>query len=243
MARGRVLTSFVVTLGVLTLLVALSLRNAGAQADLPTENTTLVANLPVAGMVKKEDAAAVHIVNLGTDHTAPHEKFTIMFVNPLAQQIIAAQQCDIAVGETCTVWLMGRDCPIPGKGMRCTFRAVVVGDPIACAPNPNMGTGEWMANLEMVEANGTSSYVAGETGTLRLPTEGSCPSSDAPPTADAPGSIDGAPPVDAAPIDAPPVDAHPLDAPALDTPSLDAPPIDATNRRFDGRFRSAILLA
>jgi hypothetical protein len=69
MARGRVLTSFVVTLGVLTLLVALSLRNAGAQADLPTENTTLVANLPVAGMVKKEDAAAVHIVNLGTDHT------------------------------------------------------------------------------------------------------------------------------------------------------------------------------
>src|SRR5215211_2965482 len=105
MARGRVLTSFVVTLGVLALLVALSLRNAGAQSDPPTENTTLVANLPVAGLMRT-DAAAVHVVNLGTDHTAPHETFTIMFVNPLGAQIIPAQQCDIGTGETCTVWLM-----------------------------------------------------------------------------------------------------------------------------------------
>jgi hypothetical protein len=232
MARGRVLTSFVVTLGVLALLVALSLRNAGAQADPLSENTTLVANLPVAGMLKT-DAAAVHVVNLGMDPTASHEKFTIWFVSPLgaaAGQIIPPQQCDIGVGETCTVWLMGKDCPSPGKGMRCTFRAVVVGDPIACVPNANMGTGEWMTNLEMVDATGVSRYVGGETGTLRLPTEGSCPGSDQPP--DNP-SVDAPPPsVDAPPpsVDAPPpsVDAAP---PSIDAASLSRAASSA-RRRF-----------
>jgi hypothetical protein len=227
MARGRVLTSFVVTLGVLALLVALSLRNAGAQSDPPSEHTTLVANLPVAGLIKKEDAAAVHIVNLGRDHTAPDEKFTIMFVNPLGVQIIPAQHCEIGAGETCTVWLMAKDCPIPGKGMRCTFRAVVVGDPVACAPNENMGTGEWMTNLEMVEGNGSSMYVAGETGTLLLPTSGSCPGVDvAPPQPDIPGADLGAPDVpsiDLAPPDLPNPDVPSIDLSAPDVPAIDVP--------------------
>lgn len=228
MARRRVLSSFVVTLGVLALLVAFSLRQAGAQADPPTENTTLVANLPVAGMVKP-DLAAVHVVNLGRDHTAPAETFTIMFINPQGVQIIPAQQCVVQAGQTCTVYLAGKDCPYPAKG-RCTFRAVVVGEPIAC-PNPDMGTGEWMANLELIDPSGSSKYVAGETGTLHLPTTNSCS-----PSADAPGGgPDAAPPspdafipsIDAAPpspdafipsIDAaPPVDT-PVDAPSIDVP-------------------------
>ena len=228
MARRRVLSSFVVTLGVLALLVAFSLRQAGAQADPPTENTTLVANLPVAGMVKP-DLAAVHVVNLGRDHTAPAEKFTIMFVNPSGVQIIPSQQCEIGAGQTCTVYLAGKDCPYPAKG-RCTFRAVVVGEPIAC-PKPDMGTGEWMANLEMINPEGTSRYVAGETGTLRLPTTNNCSTVDAP-SADAPGG--GGPDI---PPDAfvPSIDVAPdafvpsIDiAPDAFVPSIDAaPPVDA----------------
>src|SRR5262245_30351580 len=108
MARHKVVSSFVVTLGVLALMVSLSLVQARVQDSPPVVDTTLVANLPVAGL-DKNGVAAVHIVNLGRDLTAPAESFNVMFVNPNGVQIIPAQHCSITAGKTCTAWLTGKD--------------------------------------------------------------------------------------------------------------------------------------
>jgi hypothetical protein len=198
MARGRVLTSFVVTLGVLALLVTLSLRNAGAQAEPTSDGTTVVHYLPVAGMSNVQ-VAAVHVVNLGTDHTAAHEIFKVYFVSAAGTLLVPLQNCDIGAGQTCTVYLTGANCPSPGQGVRCSFRAVVVGDPLVCV-TPDLGTGDWMTNLEMIEPDGASRYIAGESGVLKLPTNGCSP-------VDNPAPDDAG--VDAPPVDAPPIDAQP----------------------------------
>jgi hypothetical protein len=203
MARGRVLSSFVVTLGVLALLVALSMRKAGASVAPPSgDGTTLVAYHPVAGMIRPE-VASVHVVNLGRDHDAAPEEFNIMFVDPRGVLVGETQHCEIRAGETCSALLLSQNCPTAPKG-RCEFRAVVVGDPMPCV-TPDMGTGDWITNLELIEGSGSSKYVAGENAVLHLPTGGSCTPVDLPP---------------------PPPDGGSVDLPAVDVGSSDLPSID-----------------
>lgn len=226
MARSRVISSFVVTLGVLALLVSFSMRSgAGVKAEGAPTDTTTIAYLPVASLVRLE-AAVVHITNVGREVGAPAEKFSVIFADTRGVMLVPEQTCTITAGQTCSVPLLAKDCPARSRreqGGACEFRAIVVGTPMACV-NPDLGNGEWLASIELFGATGASKYVAGDHDVLQLPTGVNCaPSPDAPPP---PPPVDSFIPfVDAPPP--PPVDAvppPPVDAP----PSVDSfPPVDA----------------
>ncbi len=232
MARQRVLTSFVATLGVLALLVGLSLQRTGAQTETPKDDTTLVAYLPVVSLGNAE-VATVHVTNVGRDVNSPAEKFSVMFADARGVLLVPEQICDLRMGETCSVSLMSGSCPPSGDSRVCEFRAIVVGEELPCV-TPDMGTGEWLADIELLVANRMlptriSKYVAGANRVMKLPVA-ACSPPDAPPPDAPPPPLPDAPPPDAPlpdamPPDAPPADAMPPDAPLPDfaTPP-DAPP-------------------
>lgn len=237
MARSRVISSFVVTLGILAILVSFSMRNgAGVKAEGAPTDTTTIAYLPVATMVKQE-AAVVHITNVGREVGAPAEKFSVIFADTRGVMLVPEQTCNITAGQTCSVQLLAKDCPMRGRRDQagsCEFRAIIVGTPMGCV-NPDQGNGQWLASIELLGTSGTSKYVTGDHDVLQLPTGVNCaPSPDAPeppavdsfvPSVDAPGP----PPVDAfvpsvdAPPPPPPVDSF---IPSVDSfvPPVDAPP-------------------
>ncbi|HUR33867.1 MAG TPA: hypothetical protein VM032_08725 [Vicinamibacterales bacterium] len=234
MARRRVLTSFAVTLGILSLLVGFSLRRAGAQAQTSGDDTTLVAYLPVASLASKE-VATVHVVNVGRDLTAPPEKFSIVFADVRNAMLIPEQRCEVATGQTCSVSLLAKDCPARARGGVCEFRAIVIGEPMPCV-TPGMSVGDWMANVELFSGAGPSKFVAGDNRVLTLPSDG-CGGGVDTPSPDVPGIDEVVPPPDVPGIDevtspdVPGIDAFvpPPDVPGVDAfvPPPDVPGVDA----------------
>jgi len=170
MARARVLSSFLVTLAVLTLVVGLSMRREPAQAlSSGGQTTTQVEYHPVATLANGE-AATVHVTNLGTDPGAPPENFTVTFTDTKGA-VLSQQTCVVASGQTCDASFV---CPAGngknGKGA-CVFRATVVGEEMACV-TPGMGTGDWTTDLELFNRGGQSKMILGAHGeVLHLPTQ------------------------------------------------------------------------
>ncbi|MBZ5557115.1 MAG: hypothetical protein LAO77_07540 [Acidobacteriia bacterium] len=191
MRRPTALSTFVVTVVVLAVIVAVSLRKAGAQADKPSGDSPIV-YLPVAALTHNE-SASVHVVNVSKDHSAPALRFMIMFADARGVLLGPEKVCEARASETCTVVLSSADCPAgftrpdSDRGrdkdarpqpQRCEFRAVVVGETLACSSPFADGAAEWTTNLELVDPSGGSKFVAGPNRVLKLPRDSSCSGND-----------------------------------------------------------------
>jgi hypothetical protein len=175
MARARVLSGFLVTLAVLVLVVGFSLRRDTAQAQSPAEpTTTLVEYHPVSTLANQE-SVTVHVVNVGRDAAAPPENFTITFTDNKGN-VLQSETCSVTAGQACSSDFI---CTITGKGKdgtkgTCVVRATVIGEAMGCV-TPDMGTGDWTTNLELLDKHGSSKFIAGAHGDiLHLPTAGTC---------------------------------------------------------------------
>src|SRR5262245_8164061 len=192
MARARILSSFLVTVAVLTLVVGFSLRRDGneARAQAPAgPTTTLVRYHPVATLAGQE-TATVYVVNVGHDPDAAPEHFTIIFEDLKGNQLAPEQTCDVLAGQTCTASFL---CP-GGKGKNgnggCVFRATVIGEEMGCVVS-DMGTGQWTTNLEILSSRRESKLILGADGAvLQLPTETCVPGVDNPGGGVDSGSLD-----------------------------------------------------
>ena len=220
MRRPTALSAFVVTAVVLAVVVATSLRNAGAQSGGGTAGT-LVAYEPVVTLARG-DAAVVHVVNLSKDPASPALKFIVDFADAKGMLIGAEQVCEIRAGETCSVTLGSSQCPATlSKGERCEVRALVVGEALPCGdtPDPKTGNGNWSANLEVLDHSGASKYVGGSNDVMTLPPGTNCTGSDGgaapPPDQSTGGTPDGLPPDLTSP--------DLLPSPDFTTPDLTAP--------------------
>ena len=194
MRRPTALSTFVVTAAVLAVIVAISLRKAGAESNTAADTTSIV-YLPVAALTHG-DSARVHVVNVSKDLSAPALRFMIMFADTRGVLLGPEKVCEVRASETCTVTLSSSDCPAgftkPGSDRdhdgdrdkqgprppRCEFRAVVVGETLACS-STSTDLPEWTTNLELVDPSGGSKFVAGPTAVLKLPRESCTGGSDA----------------------------------------------------------------
>jgi hypothetical protein len=179
MRRPTALSTFVVTVAVLAVIVSMSLRKAAATSDDASAGTSVVYH-PVAALTRGE-SAKVHVTNLSKDQSAPAIRFMIMFADVRGVLLMPERVCEVRASETCTVTLPSSACPAGftraddddnknGKGphaSRCEFRAVVVGETLACSPTGAAGA-EWMTDMELVETAGGSKFVTGPNAVMKL---------------------------------------------------------------------------